>query len=102
MARTGCDATPEQVLLQERERGRGNIVNAGENSPRARERAHLTVRMGRKEPLYEKQQPPPRPGLAAQDTGSDTFRSKQNVTVVHAPEEEPPDAENTEEDSRNP
>ena len=37
---------------------------------------------------------PPRSG--------DAFGSKQNVTVVHAPEDVPPDAENVEEDSRIP
>ena len=76
------------------------MVNAErEFSARGRERNRGCAHG--QEPLHEKQQPPSRPSLAAQGAGSDTFRSKQNITVVPVPEE-PPAAGNIDKDSRRP
>ena len=52
--------------------------------------------------MHGKQQPPPRPDEAAHETGMDAFGSKYNIADVLGPEEEPPDAENIEEDGRSP
>ena len=121
-ARAGCDATPEQGLLQEEIEERAatqqenrtaqtevrmvqladetdegapprspTIVNAGGYSSRTR---GSSPKGGHgQEPLHKKQQPPPRPGEVANEAGIDAFQSKQTITSLLAPEEEPPDAE---------
>ena len=72
----------------------------GGTSPHAIENAPEGAK--EQKPLHGKQQPPPRQCEAAQETGMDVFGCKYNIVVVPAPEEEPPDAENIEEDSRSP
>ena len=69
-----------------------SLARVGVTSPHARENAPEGAQG--QEPLYGKQQQqqPPRLG--------DVFGSKHNVTVVPAPEDVPPDAENIEADSR--
>ena len=52
--------------------------------------------------MHGKQQLPPRPGEAAQETGMDAFGCKYNTADVLGPEEEPPHAQDIEEDSRIP
>ena len=54
------------------------------------------------EPPHGKQQLPPRPGEAVQETRMDAIGCKYNIADVLVPEEEPPDAQNIEEDSRSP
>ena len=83
---------PQQRLHQRWRRGRHPGRNTAsrewEGLPHTREKTQG------QEPLHGKQQQqqqPPRSG--------DAFGSKQNVTVVPAPEDVPPDAENIEEDS---
>ena len=129
VARVECDAIPEQVLLHEREskrprpsskkrcpdRGQDGALGRRDRAgmplrarrlsltrggiPRAGERTKGCAWAGapaRKAAAADQT----RSGQAEQETGIDAFRSKQNITVVSAPEEEPPDAETIEEDSR--
>ena len=80
-------------------REENRLARVGGTSPHARENAPEGVQA--QEPLHGKQQLPPRPGEAAQETGMDAFGCKYNIAVVPATEV-PPDAENIEEDSRSP
>ena len=74
-------------------REENRLERVGGTSPHARENAPEGAQ--EQELLHGKQQQqPPRAG--------DAFRSKKNVTLVPAPEQLPPDAENIEEDSRIP
>ena len=69
-----------------------SLARVGGTSPHARENAPEGAQV--QEPLRGKQQQQQRPGSA------DAFGSTQNDTVVPAPEDVPPDAENIEENSR--
>ena len=130
-ARAGCDATPEQGLLQEEieERAATQQENrtaqtevrmaqsADETDEGAPPRSATIVNAGGyssrtrgsspksghgQEPLHEKQQPLPRPGEVANEAGIDAFQSKQKIRSSLAPEEEPPDAEYIKEGSGSP
>ena len=69
-------------------------------SPHPRENAPWDAQG--QEPLHVKQQLLPTPYEAAQEAGIDVFESKYNIADVIGPEEEPPDAQNEDEDSRSP
>ena len=81
-------------------REENRLARVGDTCPYARENAPEGAQG--QEPLPGEQQLPPRPGEAAQETGMDAFGSKYNIADVLGPEEEPPDAENIEEDGRSP
>ena len=80
-------------------REENRLARVGETSPHARENAPEGAQG--QDPLHGKQQQPSRPGEAAQETGIDVFGSKyNNIADVIGPEEEPPDAQNIDEDSQ--
>ena len=61
------------------------LAQVGGASSRARENAPEGAQG--QETLHGKQQPPPRPGEAAQETGMDAFEIKYNIADVIGPEE---------------
>ena len=85
---------PQQRLHQRWRRGRHPERKTGsrewEGLPHTREKTHQRVRRGRS-PCMESSSSSSRPGQVRR-----RFWEQENVTVVSAPEEVPPDAENTE------
>ena len=86
---------PGEPFLEE-----NRLLGAGGSSPQVRENAPEGAQG--QEPLHRKQQLPPRPCEASQETETDAFECKHNIADVIGLEEEPPDTENNDEDSRSP